>query len=67
VKIGSSCEYDGLYYLDDGILHADLAAIPPSHTLLQYYYMLGYPSLQKLCQVLPIESSITALEYKFIS
>ena len=37
--------------------------ISPSGTPLQCHHKLGHPYLQKLPQVLPIESSITTLKY----
>ena len=36
--IGSSREYSGLYYLDDGTLHSHLAAIFLSDTPLQWHH-----------------------------
>ena len=46
--IGWSREHSGLYYLDDGTLHSDLAAISPCDTPLQWHHRLGHPSLQSL-------------------
>jgi len=48
IKIGSDCEYGGLYYLNDGTFHSGLAAFSPSDTLLQWHHTLEYLSLEKL-------------------
>ena len=56
MKISLNSKYDGIYYLDDSTLHSTLAAIFPSDTPLQWHHRSGHRSLQKLRQVLPIES-----------
>ena len=61
MNIGSGREYNDLYYLDDCTLHSDLAVISPSNTPLQWHHRLAHLFLQKLCQVMPIESFITSL------
>jgi len=62
MKISSDREYGSLYYLNDDTLHSSLTTISPFDTPLQWHHRLGHPSLQKLRQVIPIESSLSKLE-----
>ena len=61
-RIGLNREQDGLYYLDDGALLSGLAVVSSSDTPMQWHCQLGHLSLQKLKQVLSIESSVSSLE-----
>ena len=64
-RIGLIREQSGLYYLDDCASVSSLGVVSSSDTPMQWHCQLGHLSLQKLKQVLSIESSVSSLECEF--
>ena len=62
-RIGSGHKRGGIYNLDDRVTRTGLVADQPDPVLLWHWH-LGYPSVQKLQSVIPIESSVSSLGCK---
>ncbi|KAL0453801.1 UNVERIFIED_CONTAM: Retrovirus-related Pol polyprotein from transposon RE2 [Sesamum latifolium] len=60
--IGGGYERDSLYYLDTTTTPVSARALSASISPFQWHCCLGHPSLAKLKQLLPLESSVSKLE-----
>ncbi|GAB4839419.1 hypothetical protein Ancab_039886 [Ancistrocladus abbreviatus] len=54
-KIGGSCESSNLYYLDEPVLHVEVAL--SEECIIQWHHCLGHPPVSILCHFVSIKSS----------